>query len=102
MSRLFYNHLSSLFFLICILISLPSHAMLEAASNKGNEPTSIIGAASALNLTDSERNNTVNVVIVDSSLEDQALLQEAAISADHYFVYDSEKDSAGDVIANVT
>jgi hypothetical protein len=45
---------------------------------------------------------TVDIVLVDGALADQALLKEAANNTDLYLVYDSRTDSAADVIAEIT
>ena len=45
---------------------------------------------------------TMDVVLVDSQLEDQELLKAAAFDVDNYIVFDSERDSAQSIINEVT
>ncbi|NRB39412.1 MAG: DUF4347 domain-containing protein, partial [Pseudomonadales bacterium] len=45
---------------------------------------------------------TVDIVLVDDALADQALLEEAAQNVDRYIVFNSETDSAAQIIAEVT
>ncbi len=44
---------------------------------------------------------TIDVVLVDSTLADQDLLESAAADADHYFVFDSHQDSLAGIVEQV-
>lgn len=45
---------------------------------------------------------TVDVVLVDSALNDQEMLAAAIADADYYYVYDSSTDSTADILAAVS